>query len=71
MQVWETHPTAGLASVGENNNATSNVAVAAKQADGDESVPKEQAQHCSLLVSGVTGDAQIGFHDANRTVTQK
>ncbi|CAM0958907.1 unnamed protein product [Alopecurus aequalis] len=57
------------ASVGENNNATTNGAVTVKQSDGDESIPKEQPQSSrALLANGVTEDAQNGFHDADRTV---
>ncbi|KQK08163.1 hypothetical protein BRADI_2g40052v3 [Brachypodium distachyon] len=62
-------PTSGLASVGESNNATTNGGVAVKQANGDESIPKEQAQSShSLVVNGVTEDDQNGFHDADRSV---
>jgi paired amphipathic helix protein Sin3a len=62
-------PTAGLASVGENNNATENGAVAVKLADRDESIPKEQAQSSrAILANGVAEDAQNGFHDADQTV---
>ncbi|XP_047057503.1 paired amphipathic helix protein Sin3-like 4 [Lolium rigidum] len=57
------------ASVGENNDATKNNVVAVKQADGDESVPKEQAQSSrASLANGATEDAQNGFHDADRAV---
>ena len=41
------------ASVGENNNATANGAVAVKQADGDESIPKEQAQSSRALLAKI------------------
>ncbi|VAH00014.1 unnamed protein product [Triticum turgidum subsp. durum] len=43
--------------------------VTVKQANGDESIPKEQAQSSrGLLANGVSEDAQNGFHDADRTV---
>ncbi|KAM0834829.1 hypothetical protein ACQ4PT_063342 [Festuca glaucescens] len=62
-------PTAGLSSVGENNNATANGAVAVKPADRDESILKEQAQSShAILANGVTEDAQNGFRDADQTV---
>ncbi|KAK1606413.1 hypothetical protein QYE76_030086 [Lolium multiflorum] len=62
-------PAAGLASVGENNNATANGAVAVKLADRDESIPMEQAQSSrAILANGVAEDAQNGFHDADQTV---
>ncbi|KAM3405739.1 hypothetical protein ACQJBY_000011 [Aegilops geniculata] len=62
-------PTTGLASVGESNNVIPNGAVTVKKANGDESIPKEQAQSSrGLLANGVSEDAQNGFHDADRTV---
>jgi paired amphipathic helix protein Sin3a len=57
-----------MASVG-GNNVTANNGVAVKEADGDESITKEQAQSSrALLANGVPEDAQNGFHDADRTV---
>ncbi|XP_044447569.1 paired amphipathic helix protein Sin3-like 4 isoform X1 [Triticum aestivum] len=62
-------PTTGLASAGESNNVIPNGAVTVKQANRDESIPKEQAQSSrGLLANGVSEDAQNGFHDADRTV---